>query len=208
MFERRLRLLLAEYAEDATILLLLSKIAGAKHTTEDIDKLSALLLTLFRRSAATGYLAQSEMVRMPATKAGLATALELASRRVPGIVDRVEATLSSTPQLLNVVSDVTVDGGVRQGFGTGQKVSAEENELLFKKFIRVGDPATGERRPHSILEGQIIPANKKFRLPSGELIEAAHDWQSISNPAAEWINCHHATIYLPSAYAKDISPGY
>lgn len=207
MFERRLRLLLAEYAEDATILLLLSKIAGAKHTTEDIDKLAALLLTLFRRSAATGYLAQAEAAKVPVTRAGLATAVQLATQRVPGLVDRLEATLSKTPELREVVADLTLSGGVRQGFGTGQKVSAEENQLLFKQFIRVSNPSTGESRPHSVLEGQIIPRNKKFKLPSGELIEAAHDW-NISNPAAQWVNCGHATIYLPSAFAKDVSPGY
>lgn len=200
----RLALLEAKFRDDASLERVLFRIAKRTVTAADIELLTAVIRRIYFSSSLVGYLVQSQVARAAVSRFGTQYSLALAEAKAGVVPERVVDTLTEHPELVQVVKGMLAGNSVKEGFAKGQGASAQELGLDWKMWLRTVEPRTGERRAHSVLEGKIIPRDEKFSLPSGELVDAPHDW-SIANPAYEWTNCGHQVLYVPSASREAVS---
>lgn len=202
VIEKRMTLLLARFKDNPQVLEILLRISTKTHTSDDIRLLTTILRQIYFTGSITGYTTQSRIVRRVITRWGQAAATEYALRKAPVVMERLVETLTAQPEYRGIVRTLIEDGAVKEAFVHGQETSAEENELLWKMWLRVRDPHTGHRREHSSLEGLIIHRTEKFTLPNGQMVDAPHDW-TIPNAAREWVNCGHQILYVPAAKRED-----
>lgn len=125
------------------------------------------------------------------------------------VVARVSAVYGSgkgLPMDPRLYVRLIADVATRRGFSEGAEAAAREAGAAWKVWVRVY-PARHSRDWHAALEGKTVLEREKFVLPggpnAGRRVDAPHDWDAVPDPA-EWVNCGHAVIYVPSATWRDV----
>jgi hypothetical protein len=97
---------------------------------------------------------------------------------------------------------LVVDASIANGHEVGAREAAEAADpmLAYKSWVRVY-PRKVHRDWHDDLAGgPPIPSDEPFVLSggpnAGAEVMGPHDWESLDDPE-EWMNCGHATIYVP-----------
>ena len=204
VIEKRLSLLSSQFSSDKKIVKALVRVSENVYTAADIEYINIYFKQLYLRSSLTGYIAQSQLVNMPLSKYGTSESVKFAKAKADELTAKLEANLPGKRELVPNLRTFIADSAPKEGLATGQGFSAQENKLDFKIWIRTGPDRVGPSRAHSKLEGKTIPRTAKFTLPDGQKVDGPHDW-NIRNPAAEWVNCHHSIVYVPSATSSDLS---
>lgn len=93
---------------------------------------------------------------------------------------------------------------VLSGTDSGSKASATMLEAEYKRWVRAWERK--EKRPHSSLEGAVIPEPDMFVLPSGGKVYGPRDWDNYPQPS-EWVNCGHALQYERSPTQEEVDAG-
>ena len=93
---------------------------------------------------------------------------------------------------------------VFSGNDAGARANAAMLEAEYKRWVRAWDRK--EKRPHSSLEGAVIPEADYFVLPSGGRVYGPRDWDNYPEPS-EWINCGHALQYETRPNQEEIDAG-
>jgi len=179
-----------------------SLIAGGQHNV------SNLMYTIFTTATLAGYAFQQEVFKQPS--AITRAALEQWRDEATDYARARQSTASTLlPSLVTASAlywlAIAAGQGMKQGFGNGQRSSADENDAQFKTWVRTA--RRFEPRRHSNLEGVTLPIDSLFRLPNGSRVYQPHDWERYPNPA-EWVHCGHGLIYTQTATRQDLQRAF
>jgi len=179
---------------------LLERPSAARGTIVDV------IARTWMSGALTGYAVHGAYLEAPASiPPSLAQPLaEQALRHGEWTAARIREVLADrelTMGTVGLLARSSAEASAWMGHDTAARGVANMMEAGLKRWVRSWPRK--EERPHSVLEGQVLPEPELFTLPDGRRVYGPRDWDRVPDPS-EWINCGHALVYLREATVADV----